>query len=244
MNIAIMQPYFLPYLGYFQLIDAADLFIAYPYVDFNRRGWINRNRFLIIHGQPRFFNIPVHNYCSKPKISDLKIDYSKNWRRKLFEDIRFNYKRCPFFDEIFPVFSEILTPDFEYLVDLNISSISKVCRILGVTTQIISSRPYFGEIENEVLIIKDKTERMQRRITSICRHENSDLYINAIGGKCLYPKELFTEEHIDIRFVQSDLHEYKQNSDVFYPNLSILDVLMNLGVEKTKIELKSYELSS
>lgn len=242
MRLAIMQPYIFPYIGYFQLIDSVDKFISYTHVDYIKRGWMNRNRFMIINNQISYFSIPTLETPFSTKIHSVKIDYSFNWKTKLRKDLIHNYKRSPFFEEVRPVIKEILKPDFLLLHELNFHSLEEICRFLDIQTTLIPKRTYFEELEEQLRNQKSKEKRMEKRIIDICKTEGATTYVNAIGGKTLYKSQPFTQNSINLKFIKTLDYTYQQNSQLFQPNLSIIDVLMNCGRDGTKKILNQYKL--
>lgn len=242
MRLAIMQPYFFPYIGYFQLIDSVDQFISYTHVNYIKRGWINRNRFIVINNQVSYFSIPTLLEPLSTKIHSVKVDYSVNWKLKLRKDLLHNYSRSPFFEEVSPVIKEILKPDFNLLHELNFHSLKEICRFMDIQTTLISKRTYFEELEEQLENQISKEKRMEKRIIDICKTEGATTYINAIGGKELYKSQPFTKNSIDLKFIKTLEYTYPQNTHLFHPNLSIIDMLMNCGKEGTKKILNHYKL--
>ena len=108
MKLAIMQPYFLPYIGYFQAIHAVDKYILYDNLTFIKDAWMNRNRLMLSNGAITTFSVPIIAKSSNTMIADIRIDNSQKWAEKLLKTIFLNYKKAPFFDEIFPIFEKLL----------------------------------------------------------------------------------------------------------------------------------------
>jgi hypothetical protein len=116
-----MQPYFFPYLSYFQLISAVDKFILYDRVNFIRHGWENRNRLLLVNGHPVYFGVPIKAGSSNSISRDIIIDNRANWCRKTCKQIVMNYRRSPFFNEVYPLVEKALDGNQDHLTTLNSS---------------------------------------------------------------------------------------------------------------------------
>lgn len=237
-----MQPYIFPYIGYFQLIDSVDKFITYTHVNYTKRSWINRNRIFIINNKSIYFSIPIKKSHTSTYINTIEIDYSTNWKIKLYKDIIHNYKRSPFFDEIHPIIKKILEPDFKYLYQLNFYAIKTICQYLNITTELVLERPYFKELEEYINSLQSKTIRIEKRIIEICKKEEAEMYVNAIGGKELYSQQSFNKQSIKLKFIKTLNYYYPQNTPNFQPDLSIIDILMNCGIKGSKKILKNYKL--
>jgi hypothetical protein len=229
MKTAIMQPYFFPYIGYFQLINAVDTFVLYDDVTYIKGGWINRNR-IYENGDWNYWGLPVKNASSHRLIKD--IEYIRDWQR-LLKTIQQNYGRTPYADA---VWNQILLEAAGNQKEVTISAlneyiVSKICKYLGITTTIIKS----SDLSN----LKDG--RVER-LCSICEQTGATTYINAIGGQILYSKEQFKEQGINLQFLKTNEIIYQQFDKSFVPNLSILDVLMFNSKEEIGEMLNNYEL--
>lgn len=255
MKLAGMQSYFLPYIGYFQLIDAVDKFVLSSNLNFSKQGWINRNRLLIKNQSVFTITVPTIGASSNKSISSIKLDLSPKWKKKLLRTIYTNYKGAEHFNEVYPFLENIFSPSFEYLYQLNDYLIIKICSFIGIETIIEAdnTKKYF-EMEKKLLKIdendyshfqymeKTKPEKKVARILEICKTENATTYINAIGGQNLYFNEDFSKYGIDLKFIQTEKFEYPQFSHDFQPNLSIVDVLMHNGSLGTKDLIKKYTI--
>lgn len=228
MKIAIMQPYFFPYIGYFQLVNAVDKFIIYDDVNFIKGGWINRNR-ILLNDQDFMVNIPMEGASSFKKINEINIGKNKE---KLFLTIRQAYKNAPFYNEVIPLITEIIQFNNDNLALFISNSISKIIEYLNINTEIILS----SEIK------KDNDLRAQAKVIAICEILGANEYINAIGGQELYSKEMFAKNGLILEFIQSKPIVYNQFKNDFVPWLSIIDVMMFNSPEVIKQMLNEYEL--
>lgn len=233
MKLAIMQPYFFPYIGYWQLINAADKFVIYDDVNYIKQGWINRNR-LLINGAPNFLTIPLADASTFKKIHAIEI-LNCNWREKLLKTIRNTYARSDYFNEVFFVVEKVMLFPSNNLADFVRNSIFEIARLLNIDTEIVPSSRTYG---NEVLAA-------QERVLDICKKEAANVYINAQGGRSLYSFSDFKNSNIQLNFIASKLSEYRQGGrGEFVPYLSIIDQLMHTGVDAVKFQLKNYTLES
>jgi len=231
MKLAIMQPYFFPYVGYFQLISGVDKFIVYDDVNYIMQGWINRNQ-LLVSGKPYLFSIPIKDRSSFRNIKDTYIAYNENWQQKLVKTIQGAYKKAPYIDRTLGLFMSVVSHRPNTISELAYLSILAVCELLNISTSFVPSSTMY-----------DNTElKGEKRIIDICLKENAKVYINLIGGKELYSKETFSNIGIELLFIEPSLRSYNQHINPFIPNLSILDVLMFNSIEETQELLKSYRL--
>ncbi len=255
MRLAIMQPYFMPYIGYFQLIAAVDKYILYSHVNYSKHVWVNRNRLLTRDGTIFQATVPLKNRSSNAMISDLEIDNAQPWKAKLLRSLQVCYCRTPYYDEIYPLLADLFSTEYPLLKDLNIASIVAIVRYLGINTQIETDSSRYQLLDQQLQNIEDdysllpylektKPHRRVARIIEMCRQEGADHFINAIGGQQLYDKEEFAQYDIRLNFIQTNPIQYRQDSktDIFVPDLSIIDVLMNNGRDATRQLLMQYTL--
>ncbi|WP_139957474.1 WbqC family protein [Flavicella sediminum] len=245
MKFGIMQAYFFPYIGYFQLIDHVDCFMIYEHVSFRKKSWITRNRILDKgNNLPITLNVPVVKQSSSKSIGETMINNSTDWRNKNLNLIFFNYKKASFFDEIFPVIVELLNENCDSIHEYNSQIISGICNLLDINTKIIASNEKYISMEKELRLLanQNSTEEKTQRIFEICKTEGTNNYVNPIGGIDLYNKDEFSANDIQLDFVQTLEYKYKQFNCKFEPHLSIIDVLMHNGVAKTKGMIHNYKV--
>jgi len=215
MKLAIMQPYFFPYIGYFQLIDSADVFAVYDDVNYIKKGWINRNN-ILVNGKAHLLGIPLQDASQNKLINEIHIDASSAWKNNLLKTIDLNYKKAPFFAAVFPMLKQIIENPEQNLSDFVTYSIQQICGYLRIETKIILS----SELE------KNNTLRAQDKIIEICKATGATSYHNAIGGIELYERKAFENENITLRFIKTNAVAYQQFKNEFIPWLSIIDVMM------------------
>lgn len=231
MKVGIMQPYFFPYIGYWQLINAVDKFVIYDDVNFINRGWINRNK-IIINGQARYINLQMYKASQNKLINEIEVLGNKVYNKKLLKNIESSYKKAPYFSKVYPLIENIIKQDENNMSKYLINSIREICKYLEINTQILVS----SEIE------KNNNLRGQDKIIEICKILNADQYINAIGGIELYSREDFESNGMLLKFLRTKNIRYKQFNDNFLPNLSMIDVIMFNSVQATKRLIEEYEL--
>jgi len=254
MKLALMQPYFLPYIGSFQLIHAVDKYVFMGYLNFRKDAWFQRNRYIIKNVGPAFFTLKLLSKSSYKRFNEIHLDPSLYWRNKLIKSIEINYNKSPYFEETIDLIHSIIFSDNEILDQFNANSMISICKHLDIHTEIQLYPLAYLEIEKKLTETYNNLESYSisenkqpldiktKRLIEICKYERADAYINAIGGANLYNKQVFAEYGIDLFFLKTHSIEYKQQWNKFEPNMSILDVLMNCGKEKTKDFLKEYDV--
>ena len=214
-TLAIMQPYFFPYLGYFQLIAAVDKFVLLDDVNYIQRGWINRNR-LLMNGAPHIFTIPLRGASQNRLICDIALLEEPAWRDKLLRTLRQAYGRAPYYRVVAERLERVIGHPTLRLDDFLLNSLREIMDYLSLETELVrTSRVY----DNASLI-------GQERILDICLKEHATRYINPIGGTALYQREAFLQQDIALHFLQSRPVSYSQGKKAPISGLSIVDVLM------------------
>ncbi|MDR7271875.1 hypothetical protein J2X20_004543 [Pelomonas saccharophila] len=232
MRLAIMQPYFLPYIGYWQLMGAVDAFVVYDRIKYTKKGWINRNR-MLLNGDAATFSLPLAQGSDQLLVSERELAPSFD-RRKLIAQFEGTYRKAPQFDALRPWLQDIVLDPANNLFDYLWQSIVKVRDRLGLTTRLIVS----SEVPH------DESLRAQDKVLAICKALGATTYVNAIGGMELYEREAFAARGVELLFHKARPFEYAQFGAPFVPWLSIVDVLMFNSAEQTHGFLtKNYELS-
>lgn len=228
MKLAIMQPYFMPYIGYWQLMAAVDKYVVFDDVNFIKRGWINRNN-ILVNGQPYLFSIALKEASQNKLINEIEIadDFSK-----LRKTIGMAYKKAPYFEALHPLLDSIFEFEEKNLACFLYNSIIKVAEYLNLQTEFVLSSN----------LCNDKSLKGEEKIIDICRLLNATEYYNAIGGQELYHTDRFVEEQLILKFLQPYLKPYKQYGTEFVPGLSMIDVLMFNTPAQVRNLLSDYEL--
>lgn len=231
MKVAIMQPYFLPYIGYYQLIAAVDIFVVYDNIKYTKKGWINRNR-LLLNGADAMFSLPLKKDSDSLDVVQRELSAEFD-REKLLNQFRGAYARAPHFAQTFPLLERIVHCGEENLFRYIHHSITEVCAYLNIKTEI--------RISSGIDI--DHGLKAQDKVIALCRAAGADTYINAIGGTDLYDRGVFGAQGIELKFIKARPFEYAQFGAPFVPWLSIVDVLMFNPIEVVqKWTTLSYEL--
>ncbi len=214
MKLAVMQPYFLPYIGYFQLLAAVDLFIIYDNIKYTKKGWINRNR-MLLNGTDTMFSLPLKKGSDSLDIveRELAVDFD---RIKLLNQFRGAYGCAPHFEMTYQVLERVVRYEDLNLFRFICYSIVRLCEHLGIKTKI--------KFSSEIAI--DHDLKGQDKVLALCAAVGANTYINAIGGIELYRKVEFSRHGVNLQFIKSRPFEYAQLGAHFVPWLSIVDVLM------------------
>jgi len=227
-KIGIMQPYVFPYIGYFQLINSVDQFVVYDDVNHIKRGWINRNNFLI-NNEKTLFSLSVRNASSNKLIKDL--EFVDNFG-KLEATIEMSYSKAPYFDEVFSMIRGVCSFSDKSLGRFIGNSLIEISSYLSIDTSFV----YSSDVEY------NKTLKGQDKIISLCRELGATNYINMIGGASLYDKSEFKKNKIELNFLNPKIEPYEQFGKSFVPGLSIIDVLMFNSPTEIRKMLNAYEL--
>lgn len=219
MKVAIHQPHYLPWPGYFNKIIKCDIFVFLDDVQYKKNEWQNRNRIKSAKGAI-WLTIPVH-YRFGQKINEVEIDNKIFWEKDHIKTIKINYQKSPFFKDFFPVIEELLSKRYNKLVDINIASVETILRYLGIERKIIRSSIFKVE--------ENKTDRL----VSICKKLSADIYISGIGAKEYLEEKKFEKENIKVEFQNYSTPIYTQMYGEFIPNLSIIDMIFNIGKYET-----------
>lgn len=230
---AVMQPYFLPYIGYFQLMYAADNFVVLDDVNFIMKGWINRNN-ILLNGNKHLFTIPLAKPSQNKLITETKLNFSDNEKNSFLKTLQFAYKKAPFFSRAYPLLEEIIFFEETDLTKYILHSLTAIFAYLSIEKKIYRS----SEIE------KDNSRKGQDKIIELCKKFNTVTYINPIGGIEIYDEKKFAAAQMHLRFIQTrfDNIVYKQFKNDFISGLSFLDVLMFNSIPDIQYFLKQYKL--
>lgn len=228
MTCTIMQPTYLPWLGYFDLMDQCDVFVFYDDVQIVKRYWDVRNRIKTAQGE-LYLTVPIKKTQHRDDtfFTNAELDYSSNWNTKHLRTIEANYKKTAYFNEVMPFISELLQKEHTYLADLNTAVISGVHQKLNLTTELVYSSQLSG--------IEGKKDA---RLTAVCKAVNAQTYISPPGAAPYIeehsPGGILAENGIDVYYHQFSHPEYQQQYPPFISHLCILDALFNEGFDGTK----------
>lgn len=219
MKLAIMQPYFFPYLGYFQLIHAVDTFVFYDDVTFRKQGWINRNR-ILIGGSPGYFSVPLRGASSSVAINRTAVDHEhlSRWRRKFLRTLAESYTSSGSRNAVLGLVEAVLDVEAPNIASLAQRSVRVCCEYLDLETRFLTSSGSFPASGRTGV----------GRILEICMVAGASVYVNPPGGRALYDRTTFGQAGIALRILAPQLDVYPQPAGTFVPGLSIIDVLMRL----------------
>lgn len=231
MKLAIMQPYFFPYIGYWQLIHAVDRFVIYDDVNYIVRGWVNRNRILNF-GESTYITAPLQHASPNKLICDTSLQHSVFWRDKSVRMVENTYRKAPFFDEWFPIIEKLIRHDANNLSDYLTYQLRTLSTFMGIQTEfILTSRCY-----------RNNNLSGQERVIDIYKREGATAIINPQGGQDLYNRADFAQRGLDLKFLIPRPVEYKQFRATHVPWLSIIDVMMFNSQSQLRMLLNQYEL--
>ncbi len=230
-KVAVMQPYFFPYLGYFQLISAVDVFVIYDNLQYTKKGWINRNR-ILVNGKDSYVSIELESSSSLSEIKEKRIADSFS-REKLIRRIYGAYKKALYFNYAIKLIEEIIYFETDNLFDYVKNSIFKLSDWFNLTPEFVISSN---------LKINDN-HHGQERLIDICTQLNAKQYINLPGGRALYDPIQFDENNLKLSFLQPEKIRYAQFEEYFVENLSILDVIMFNSNKECSCLLNKYTIN-
>jgi hypothetical protein len=223
MVIGILQPGYLPWLGFFEQLYKSDIFIIYDDVQYDKGSWRNRNRIKTANGI-QWLTVPVRlKFEDHIMVNKVLIDHNMDWEKKHLISIKQNYSKAPFFKIYFPVFEEGLSQKWEYLIDIDMFFIRKFKEILGLKTELSFS--------SELNIHGDRIERLIK----ICKYFSADVFYEGAAGKDYINPELFSANNISVKFQDYKHPIYRQLYGDFLPFLSIIDLLFNHGDDSLKV---------
>ena len=233
MKLAIMQPYFFPYIGYFQLISASDLFVLHDDVQYITGGWVNRNR-ILLNGEDRMITFPVQKAAHSMPINERSYVGDNKGLRRFVNQIKQAYAKAPDYQQVFPLFEELLTYHDRNVARFNENLIRRICDFVGITTRIVNSSG----------LDKDNSLKGQDRVLDICQRVGATDYTNPVGGVGLYHQAAFEARGITLRFLSAQDERYPQLGGQWIPFLSIIDVLMFNSRAEVQRLLGKYRLLS
>lgn len=231
LKIGIMQPYFFPYLAYWQLINYVDKYIIYDDVNYIKNGWINRN-YILLNNERYLLTLPLDKASHFLRINQIKFTSDFKKKESLIKTLIQAYKKAPYFLEIFPIVENMIMDKSMNLSFALTNSIYNICNYLDIKTEIVLS----SSIE------KNDDLKGEEKILHICELLGADAYINAIGGLNLYTAENFINKNISLKFLKMNDIVYTQFKNDFVSSLSIIDVLMFNSKDKVKSLLNEFVL--
>lgn len=225
MIVTIHQPNYFPYLGFFHKLSLADTLVVLDDTQF-QFDYTNRNKILKTDGDWTRISIPIKKHQKFFSIKDVEIDNTKNWREENLNLLFDCYENSKFFYLYKNYFEEIFKKEWKYLFDINFDIIKKCLEWLDIKIDLIK--------ESELNVNGKNSEKL----LNICKKLNADKYVSGPGGKNYLDENLFSKNNIRLEYQNFHNNLYNQNSEIFVPNLSIVDLLVNLGPDSKTFLLK------
>jgi hypothetical protein len=226
MKVAILQPGYLPWLGFFEQMHRVDTFVLYNDVEYTKQDWRNRNR-IKTHDGVRYLTVPVKSASHTTPINEIEIHYGERWQHKHLANLKQHYGgKAPYFDEYFPAIKRAIETDYTYLDDLDTSLIEVLRGQLGLDdTKLLRS----SELEYE------RVSDPNRKLLSLCQSLGVDYLYEGYSAQNYFDVELFDDHGIEVEFQDYDHPTYPQPHGDFESHLSVVDLLFNCGPESLEI---------
>jgi hypothetical protein len=234
MRLAIHQPEFMPWMGFFNKMALADEYVIFDHVQFKKRYFENRNRIVSARGEINFITVPVLNKeCIQP-INRVEIDNSRDWKRKLLKSLMHNYSKAQYFEEYYADLEQrIVNKKFDSLIALNMMFINFFREHLDIKTPMVYSSA-----------LDVSSFRGSDLILQICLKEKTDTYLCGSSGRDYLKQDEFKQKNVNIEWIDYKSPHYKQTCDQFVPNLSTFDLLVNEGPGSKEIIKKSKKINN
>ncbi len=231
MQVAVMQPYLFPYIGYFQLLSMVDVFVLHDDVQWIKGGWINRNQ-ILLDGKTHLWTLPVVKESSYDLINQCEVIDIPREKNKILGKIHTAYSHAPLFFEVMPLVENIFNQSERNIAKYILFSLKQLAQYLGISTKLVMS----SELQ------KDNSLKGQERVIEICSVIGASVYVNPHGGIDLYDKKDFKDAGIDLRFLRPQVIHYQQGGNESVPGLSIIDVLMFNSVDSIRKMFRQFTL--
>jgi hypothetical protein len=226
MIISIIQPCFIPWLGYFEQIAVGDIFLYLDDVQYTKKDWRNNNQLKSPNGIKNVY-VPVQSTHRDTLINQVLISYNEKWEDSLINKITQWYKKAPFFSEVLQLIQEVIYHKHEKLVGLNFELNNAILKYTGIQTPI-----YFSSD------ITKSTDDKNQRIVELCKHfDHVDMLYDGKSAQNFIDVNLFHQNGIEVVFQEYQHSPYKQLWGEFIPYMSVIDLLMNYGKDSLKIIL-------
>lgn len=221
MIVSIHQPNYIPWLGYFYKIAQSDIFVFLDDVQFSNQGMHNFHYVKSPQGPVRL-KIPVEQHLGD-RILDVKTKDNLNWKKKHLRTFEMNYKKAPYFNDVFNDFQEVLLADYERISDMNMAIVEHFSRKLGIETKFVKSSQL------------NITTSREEKVLDICEALNAAVYYSGTGAKAYQKESDFTQRSIELRYSIFKPFEYPQLWGDFQSNVTVLDYLMNCGYDWSNV---------
>lgn len=234
MKLAIMQPYFFPYIGYFSLIKNTDKFISFDPVQYIKKGWMNRNRILKPNEGWQYIIAPVKTHGRDTLIKDIQVIDGDEWKSKIINQLDHYKKRAPYYNEVIRVLEACFNHSDTSLSKLNSLYLSLICSYLNIPFNF----QMYSDLDIDVSSSVTAADEWALRISeSLAASE----YVNPPGGVSFFNKKKYSDSNIKLKFLKIKDVTYSQRRNQFEPGLSIVDVMMFNSPEEIVKMLDQYE---
>jgi hypothetical protein len=216
-SVTILQPSYIPWVGYFNQIVNSDYFIFYDDVQYDKNGWRNRNK-IVLNKKLHWLTVPIiQNNKFGQLIKDAKIDYQKDWIKKHLENIKHAYKKAAYFEYLYPLLSHEISKKYDFLADLNINLVTNISHLLGIKTQFFRSSDF--DIQGD----------RSTRLLGLCKKLKAGSYKSGISAKDYLDVDIFKKSNINVEWQNFIFCNYSQLTYDFIPYASIIDLVFNEG---------------
>lgn len=236
-RLAGHQAYFFPYIGYFTVLNAVDIFVYADSLQYEKKSWMNRNRIISEDGSIRYFNVPVKRSTVATPANEKEISYDKDWEGTILNQLGYYKKRAPYYADVVDLLQTLFQKKYDVISDLSVASVEIILKYLSIEkktfkmSELINNPPY--ELAPDEWGIY------------ACRFfeaDGIDTFTNAPGGKEFYDTEKYRNSGLNIEFLQNNLRAYDQGLDTFAEGLSIIDVLMFNTVDEVRDMIEDYRV--
>lgn len=235
MIVGIMQPYFMPYLGYFALINYVDEFILFDTPQYIRHGWIERNKVLKLDGDTLYIKVSLNKHARKTSIKEVSINNNLNWQSKIIAQLGHYKKKAPFYNQVMELLESLFDKEYTSIVNLNQDALKVVMEYLQIKTPI--------RVWSKMNIKIGQVDAPDEWALKITKALGAKTYVNPPGGKDFFDKSKYDQNNINLKFLEYTPQAYNQFGNTFVSHLSILDILMFCSADETKSMLKNINLS-
>lgn len=227
-TVVVLQPGYLPWLGFFDQLREADVFVYYDDVQYDKHGWRNRNRVKSPSGEPLWLTVPVRTHgLERPRVDQVEIDAASHWARRHAGTLRQCYARAPFAKPYLPELEELLSRPWARLVDLDLAAVELVCRWLGLSRRIERASALGAAAGDE--------DARSGRLIALCKRFEATRYFSGGAARDYLDVDAFARAGIAVEFQDYRHPVYPQLHGAFVPYLSIVDLVFNCGPESMRL---------
>jgi hypothetical protein len=230
MRLGFMQPYFLPWPGYFALIAASDTWLVFDDAQMIRHGWVDRNRILHPNEGWQYVTVPTRKHRRGTPIAAVEANEDQDWRARLLRQLG-HYRRAPHHDAVYAWLEETLAGAPANLVGLTVHVLAATCARLGI--------PFAPVLHSTLTYDRAAVAGPGEWALEAARHLGADAYVNPPGGEALFDPAAFADAGCKLEILEWTPAPYRQGRRPFEPGLSILDMMMWCSIEETREQLST-----